>query len=126
MKNKVLVTLVIVLAFCFCGKDNGNDSDDADFTLNGTVYLDDVPVENVMVEFGTKPTIYHPTWSELTRYTDKNGKYSFKERTGSAGSYGAMYRVRVKSPLDGFWTEYKSGSIPLGQTVTEDFKLYTQ
>ena len=78
-----------------------------------------------MVEFGTKPTIYHPTWNETTRYTDNDGKYVFTETTGSVGSYGAMYRVRVKNPLIDYWTEYKSGSVPLGQTITEDFYFTT-
>jgi len=126
MKRKFFIIILLILSLCYCSKKDSNNSDDATFTLEGTVYIDDVPTSNLLVEFGTKPTIYHPTWSEITRYTDQDGKYSFKETTGSVGSYGAIYRVRVKNPIIDFWTEYKSGTVPLGQTVTEDFKFYRE
>jgi len=126
VKNKILTSIFLIALLFSCSKDDNNSSEDVTFTLNGTVYVDQIPAGDVLVEFGIKATIYRPDWNTTTRYTDQDDKYSFTQTTGSQGSYGAMYRVRVKNPLTDYWTEYREKAVPIGQTVTEDFYIISE
>jgi len=126
MNSKILTAVLLFSLLFSCSKKESNDSEDVTFTLNGTVYVEQIPAGDVLVEFGIKATIFRPDWNTTTRYTAQDGKYTFTQTTGSQGSYGAMYRVRVMNPLTDYWTEYREKAAPLGQTVTEDFYIISE
>jgi len=111
-----------MVAFFSCSKSGGDVPQD-NFTLEGTVYVDQVPTVNVTVEFGRKDTIYDFAWDETTRLTDSDGKYSFSFNTGSGARADAQYRIRAKNPLNEVWSNYKMGGAPPGQTIVENFNF---
>ena len=58
-----------------------------EYSINGTVYVDNVPTGNVLVECG-----YAALNLTSTKYTDSDGKYSFKVFSRVAGpSYALGY-----------------------------------
>ena len=70
MRGKMIsVCLILLFTFFNCSKsDNGNGSqDESSFTLEGTVYIDYVPADHVLVEFGGKDSIYLPNYTTSSR-----------------------------------------------------------
>jgi len=125
MNRKVFIILFLLISiFSFC-KKGGENTAQYNFTLQGTVYVDEIPTSNVLVECGTKKDIYERNWYTSTNNTDEAGTYIFRENVGKKSTYGANYRVRVKNPITNYWTDYKSGSSPLGLTVTKDFHIFS-
>jgi len=124
MRKAIIYILIVTAALSFCNK--GNDSTPQNnFTLQGTVYVDQIPAENILVEFGNKDDIFRTDWYTSTRYTDEDGKYIFSAIVGTGGSMGAQYRVRARDPFTHSWSSYRQGTAPPEQTITEDFYFST-
>jgi len=128
MKRNIFIIGLLIFTLCYCSKNGSNNEEEASFTLEGTVYIDDTPGNNVTVEFCAKPAKYSSSsWgSDIVRYTDENGQYTFTEKTGASVSYAIMYRVRVENPATGLFSSYREGNSPIGTIKTEDFYLYSQ
>ena len=128
MKKIVYIILLLIPILFNCSKNGSNNGLGVIFILEGTVYIDDEPRSNVMVEFSSKPAKYYTTeyGANISRYTDQNGKYNFSETTGSRISYAIMYRVRIKNPLTGLWLKYREGNVPADVKKIEDFYIYSE
>ena len=126
MKRKIFIMSFFIFTFCFCSKNGSNNEGEAYFTLEGTVYIDNVPVPNIQVEVAVKPAKFSSvTYSSGSiKITDENGKYSFSGTSGAAANWGIRYRVRIQNPKDNQWTPYKEGNAPNGTVITEDFYLF--
>jgi len=124
-RKTVVIFLLLFFLVAFCSKSNDNTGESA-FTIEGTVFVDQNPASNILVEFGTKPTHSGLTqWHITTKYSDENGKYSFTANIGQESGYGMRYRVRVKNPITTAWTDYREKTAAPGITFTENFFFST-
>ena len=119
-KDIITGLLVFVVFFPSCKKEAGSGMKEKYFTLQGTVYVDDIPTANVNVEFRLYGVIYK-------RATDTDGTYLFKEKTSvHGGFYAAYYAIRALNPLTDVWTESFQATAPLGTVKTKDFYFYSE
>jgi len=120
MKRKILLSILLFLVlFPYCKKGNETTQEEKYFTMQGTVYVDNVPVSDVPVQF----SLFGQNW---TRTTDADGTYFFSEKTSvRQGFYAAYYAISATNPVTGLWSEPRQGTAPLGTTKTEDFYFFS-
>ncbi|RKY87854.1 hypothetical protein DRQ09_03785 [candidate division KSB1 bacterium] len=122
MKFRAFIFLLsLIFTFPLCNKKVDEVTEKYNFTVNGTVYVNNVPVGNVMLEFGTKESIYIPDWNTVLKYTDENGKYNFTITVPQRTGFGSQYRIRAKNPITQSWSNYRHGTVQPEKTITENF-----
>ena len=116
MKIKTIVFILFILFMFSSCKKNSNDNAQEEFlTIQGTVYVNEVPAGNVLVEG-------YFSGQRQSENTDENGKYSLSGTGfGRSRTYIANYAVRAMNPFTEDWSELRRGQGPIGTTLTEDF-----
>jgi len=116
MQRKIIILTVVLLTTILSCKKKSNESLQEEFlTLQGTVYVNQVPESDVLVET-------YISGQRLTRNTDENGRYSVRGTgAGWTRTYVANYGVRAMNPLTDEWSEFRQGQGPIGIAITEDF-----
>ena len=116
MKKVLILFLIIMVWNC----SSNNSEEGGTFTVNGTIYLDGIPMADVDVDFGfaradqEKEILFD---SQIIK-TDSEGKFVF-ERSYIKGNH--QYRIRAKNPATNEWTSFRQKAALLGITYKEDF-----
>jgi len=119
MRKLAIYSVLILAVLFYCKKDSSNNSSSENVTITGTVYLDNVPTEDVTVE----ATFSVVSPRVFTKSTGENGKYTFSEPPTRPNTYFVSCKIRALNPIDNIWTEFTTQRISVGETFTKDFYL---
>jgi len=116
MPRKIILFILIILFISSsCSKSTNESIEEEHLTVQGTVYVNEVPAGNVLVEG-------YFSGQRQSENTNENGKYSLSGTGfGRSRTYIANYAVRAMNPFTEDWSELRRGQGPIGTTLTEDF-----